>query len=85
MKKAQSNAIVKFSVGKTVKVIDITPEESVIVYAQSERGDHIMEYSISPTGTMTFEAAYTATPSQQKFFNESLDLEAFQKLYPNGY
>ena len=82
MKKAQMISIEKFSKDKIVKVIDETFKEEIIIYAQSQRGDHIMEYSVSSSGTLIFEAVYVATPEQQKFFDGEPNLTSY--LLRNG-
>lgn len=77
MRKSQIAAIEKFANDKVVKVIDEGFEEEVIIYAQVKRGDSIIEYHVSPLGTIVLKKAYTASLTQQKFFDGEPHLAAY--------
>jgi hypothetical protein len=77
IKKAQINEITKFSTDKSVKIVDEGFEGELIIYTQIGRGDSILEYSVSPTGTKSLIATYTATLDQQKFFDGEPTLDSY--------
>lgn len=79
MRKAQFNAIEKFGRDKTVKVIDETFDTppAIIIYAQEERGEPILEYTVSPSGTIDISTSYTCNKSQQDFFDRATLLKEY--------
>lgn len=79
MRKAQFNAIEKFAQDKNVKVIDETFDTppSIIIYAQTDRGERIFEYIVSPSGTIDASTSYTCSARQQDFFDRATTLREY--------
>ena len=79
MRKAQETAIRDFGKTMETRVIDENFESppSVIIYVQFTKGETIIEYIVSPSGTTKPVASYICTMEQQDFFDQQPVLQQY--------
>ena len=67
MRKAQITAITNLGIDKTIKIIDETTDNppEIFIYAQVNRGESILEYSVNASGTIGHIATYGWSKEQQ--------------------